>query len=83
MLRRRRRRLRGRLRPNNPCLRFETWGTRALPDQLDVVELELLVGGEDRQFLGKSLGDQQTVEGIAVVMRQRFKVEDVVITDGE
>jgi hypothetical protein len=42
-----------------------------LPNDFDVVAGDVWVGGDDRQTLGLALGDEQAIEGVAVVVRKR------------
>ena len=54
-----------------------------LPDGFYAILPEGAVGGEDWQAFGEGLRDEQAVERIAVVVRQGFEVEDVLVADGE
>ena len=54
-----------------------------LPDGLCAVDAKDLVGAEDGELLLEGLGDEQAVEGVAVMRWERFEVEDVLVTDGK
>ena len=57
--------------------------TAALPDDFDWVEGELFVVAEDGEGFRDGLGDEQAVEGVAVVDGEGFELEDVLVADGE
>jgi hypothetical protein len=40
------------------------------------------VSAEDGERFGEGLGDQETVERVAVVLGERFELKDVLVTDG-
>lgn len=51
--------------------------SRAGVDQADLVGRETLVGGHDREALRACLGDEEAVEGIAMVLRKLSDPEPV------
>src|ERR1017187_677339 len=54
-----------------------------LPDDFDGVEAEFFVVSEDGEGFGDGLGDEEAVEGVAVVRGQSFESQDVLVADGE
>ena len=49
-----------------------------LPDQLDRITIKVRIGRDQGKFFLDTLRDQDTVERVAVVHRQRFDPQDVV-----
>src|SRR5947209_6227744 len=54
-----------------------------LPHQLYSVAGEGAVCAEDGKGLGEGLGDEEAVERVAVVVGERFELEDVLVADGK
>src|SRR6185437_963665 len=65
-----------------PCARRATTAT-ASSDKVDRIRVERLVLAHDRDLLGDCLGDQETVEGIPVVERERHDQRCVREADAE
>jgi hypothetical protein len=54
-----------------------------LPHQLYSVAGKDSISAEDGQRFGQGLGNEETVEGVAMVVRERFKLKDVFVADGK
>src|SRR5258708_35178283 len=62
---------------------FYIRATRPSPDELDTIILEGFVASEDGERFREGLGDEETVEGVAVVVGERFELKDVRVADGK
>jgi hypothetical protein len=57
-------------------------GVRSRGENRDVVQVELRVGGEHGQILQLRLGDNDPIEGIAMMGRKRAYVQRVTMVNG-